>query len=84
MYNNLSLLYGHMGLYSTAREYALRAVDMVRDMGARFGLALYLDSLARAEMNLGDFSAAEAVFKEGQEVAQEIGSKDIEGFDLLK
>ena len=83
MYNNLSLLYGHMGLYSTAREYALRAVDMVRDMGARFGLALYLDSLARAEMNLEDFSTAEAVFKEGQEVAREIGSKDIEGFDLF-
>ena len=52
MYNNLSLIYGHLGLYSTARNYAQRAVGMVREMGARYGLALYLDSLARAEMNL--------------------------------
>ncbi|MGW8144358.1 MAG: GAF domain-containing protein [Anaerolineales bacterium] len=74
MYNNLSLLYGHLGLYSTAREYATRAVDMVREMGAQYGLALYLDTLARAEMNLGEFSEAEKIFKEDQEVARKINS----------
>ncbi|MCJ7534338.1 MAG: GAF domain-containing protein, partial [Anaerolineales bacterium] len=82
MYNNLSLLYGHLGLYSTARDYAMRAVEMVRGMGALRGLALYLDSYARAEMNLGEFSAAEKIFKEGQQVAKEIKSTIIEGFDL--
>jgi tetratricopeptide (TPR) repeat protein len=56
MFNNLSLLYGHLGLYSTAREYAVRAVEMVRGMGALWELALYLDSYARTEMNLGEFS----------------------------
>jgi PAS domain S-box-containing protein len=83
MYNNLSLLYGHLGLYNTARDYARRAVEMVRPMGARYGLALYLDSLARAEMNLGHFSEAEIIFKEGQEISREIGSRAIEGFDLF-
>ena len=83
MYNNLSLLYGHLGLYSTARDYALRAVEMVREMGARFGLALYLDSLARAEMNLGEFSTAEKIFREGQEVSKAINSTIIEAFDLF-
>ena len=80
MYNNLSLLYGHLGLYSTARVYAHRAVDMVRETGARYGLALYLDSLARAEMNLGEFARAEEKFQEGQKVSAEINNRGIEGF----
>jgi tetratricopeptide (TPR) repeat protein len=82
MYNNLSLLYGHLGLYSTAREYAMRAVDMVREMGAQYDLALYLDTLARAEMNLGEFSEAEKIFKEDQEVSREINSTIAEAYAL--
>jgi GAF domain-containing protein len=83
IYNNLSLLYGHMGLYTTARQYAEQAVEMIREMGARFGLALYLDSLARAEMNKGDFEEAIITFEECRLVSREIGSRNIEGFVLF-
>ena len=83
MYNNLSLLYGHLGLYSTARVYAHRAVDMVREMGARYSLSLFLDSLARAEMNLGEFARAEEKFREGQKVCAEINNTPTEGCVLF-
>lgn len=40
MYNNISLLYGHMGLYSTAREYSLEC-----RYGAGYGGSFWISTL---------------------------------------
>ena len=50
-YNNLSLVYGVLGLSDKARRYAERAVAMARRSNANLALVIYLDTLGRAELD---------------------------------
>src|SRR3972149_1208990 len=83
MYNNLSLLYGHLGLYGTARQYAQRGVQMARDAKSLREVVLYLESLGRAEMDLGEYEHAQKALDESCALAQEVGDRNGEGYDWL-
>ncbi|HJX41059.1 MAG TPA: tetratricopeptide repeat protein [Anaerolineales bacterium] len=73
LYNNLGLLYGHLGLYGTARDYTERGVRMAREMQAAFGLATFLESRGRAEVDSGDYEKGQQTFEEGLALSVEIG-----------
>ena len=73
LYNNLGLLYGHLGLYGTARDYTERGVRMAREMQAAFGLATFLESRGRAEVDSGDYEKGQLTFEEGLALSVEIG-----------
>ena len=83
MYNNLSLLYGHLGLYGTARQYAQRGVQMAREAKSRSEIVLYLESLGRAEMDLGEYAQAQNAFDESCALASEVSDRTGEGYDRL-
>lgn len=83
MYNNLSLLYGHLGLYGTARQYAQRGVQMAREARSLREIVLYLESLGRAEMDLGEYDHAEKAFEETCALAIEVSDRSGEGYDRL-
>ena len=83
MYNNLSLLYGHLGLYGTARQYAHRGVQMAREAKSRSEIVLYLESLGRAEMDLGEYAQAQNAFDESCVLAREVSDRIGEGYDRL-
>jgi PAS domain S-box-containing protein len=73
LYNNLGLLYGHLGLYGTARDYTDRAVRMAREMQAAFHVATFLESQGRAEVDSGDYEKGQQTFEEGLALSLEIG-----------
>ena len=73
LYNNLGLLYGHLGLYGTAKDYTERAVEMAREMRIDLGIATYLESLGRAELDHGDYEQARITMQEGLELSLKIG-----------
>jgi len=82
-YNNLGLLYSHLGLYDTARRYVERAVETARSRGARSHISYYLESLARILLDLGEVDRAREAFEEVVEVSHEVKSRYTEGYGEL-
>jgi len=83
MYNNLALLYLNLGLFNTARDFAERSVQMVRDVNALSELTNNIETLGRAYLELGDTDQAEQAFREGLSIAEQIGEPVSLGFDWL-
>lgn len=73
LYNNLGLLYSNLGLYGTASDYIERAVEMGREFQSTLGVATYLESLGRAQLDHGKLEQAERAFQEGLGLAIEMG-----------
>lgn len=72
-YNNLSLVYTDLGLYSTAADLARHAVEFARQTQSTQGLSLFLDSLGRPCLALGLLSEARQAFLEGLEISVSFG-----------
>src|SRR3990172_8233698 len=82
-YNNLGLLYSHLGLYDTARRYVEKAVETSRARGSRGQLCYYLESLGRVVLDLGELESAREAFEEDIQVALEVKSRFTEGYGEL-
>jgi PAS domain S-box-containing protein len=82
-YNNLGLLYSHLGLYDTALKYTEKAVETARSRGARSHISYYLESHARILLDLGEIEPAKEAFEEVIEVAREVKSRYTEGYGQL-
>ena len=63
-FNNLGLLYGHIGLYDTALGLLDKAVASAKAKGAKYHLATYLESQARILLDMGRIVEAEQAFWE--------------------
>ena len=72
LYNNLGLMCGHLGLYGTAKDYTEHAVEMAREMRVDLGIATYLESLGRAELDHGDYEQARITMQEELELSLKI------------
>lgn len=72
-YNNLSLTYWSLGLYTRAREYLERAIQMEREVFNRGRLIEFLESLGRVYFALEDYLQAQQAFEEGISLAKSIG-----------
>ena len=72
LYNNLGLMYGHLGLYGTAKDYTEHAVEMAREMRVDLRIATYLESLGRAELDHREYEQARITMQEGLELSLKI------------
>src|SRR5262249_36593571 len=49
--NNLSLVYGILGLYAKANDYAVQAAAIARQSRAQHVMTVYLDTLGRSQLD---------------------------------
>ena len=67
-----ALLSWHQGRYSSAREAALRAIDIARELGARRELARALNVLGQVYTHLGETNNARLVLAEAGQIFEDV------------
>ncbi len=77
MVGNLGIVYQALGLYTTARLYCERAVQMCRDMQASGYLCSNLISLAELAVYLGEYTLADKAQAEAYDMALTIGDQQL-------
>jgi PAS domain S-box-containing protein len=83
VHNNLSFIYYCLGLYTSALENGLKAVQSSRKMQRPYSVCNDLEGLGRIYLERGEFESARAAFEEGQELARKYGYQNLAGFYRL-
>jgi len=81
--NNLTFIYGLLGLYPRAIAFGEEAIKMARATRLRSNLCYLTANTAYAYLALGQFNTAEAHLQESAQLAQELGWPGIAQFAYL-
>ncbi|MBI3161078.1 MAG: GAF domain-containing protein, partial [Chloroflexi bacterium] len=88
-FGNLGFTYAALGLFIHAHRLTTKALGMTREMGAKVGMAYWLENLFDTELKLGDLDSARTHLHEYAQLARELGDARMDAsvesnFSLLR